>query len=303
MNIRSLLKRTEPHQPIEVGRVSWLRNLEEALAEADRTGYPVFALFQEVPGCAGCKQFGADVLSNPVIVDAIESEFVPLMIRNNADGGHDAEVLARYGEPAWNFQVVRFLDADGLDVIERRDRVWETGPLATRMIEAMESTGRPAPAWFKLIEAEYSDRLQMLHLAQGCFWVGEMELGQIDGVVVTQAAFMNGHEITSVLFDPDVINPADLVQEGVRRRVASAVFAEGQIYDDLRSAGVPVEPADYRRHRVAPDRDQKRQLSSVSGLDDLTPAQLTKLNGFLPVSANAADHFLSPSQRERLRRG
>lgn len=116
MNLNAL------QQPMEVGLVQWGRDLDEALQASDESGKPVFALFQEVPGCIGCKQFGADVLSDPTIVASIERDFVPLLIHNNKPG-KDAEVLAAYGEPAWNFQVVRFLNADGEDIIERRDRV------------------------------------------------------------------------------------------------------------------------------------------------------------------------------------
>jgi hypothetical protein len=43
--------------PEEVGKVTWGRDYEAALASAKTTGKPIFLLFQEVPGCAGCKQF------------------------------------------------------------------------------------------------------------------------------------------------------------------------------------------------------------------------------------------------------
>ena len=95
------------------------------------------ALFQEIPGCAGCRQFGRDVLSDPLTVAAIEGSFTQLLIQNN-NPGKDAEALQRFGEPAWNYQVVRFLDAHGGDLIPRKDRVWETGPLAERMIAALQ---------------------------------------------------------------------------------------------------------------------------------------------------------------------
>ena len=36
--------------PVEVGKVEWGRDLEEALAESQKSKKPVFALFQEVPG-------------------------------------------------------------------------------------------------------------------------------------------------------------------------------------------------------------------------------------------------------------
>lgn len=137
-------------QPIEVGTVSWIRELDDALAASRSSAKPVFALFQEVPGCAGCKQFGADVLSNPRVVEAIETEFIPLLIHNNTPG-RDAEVLAAYGEPAWNYQVVRFLDSSGVDLIERRDKVWDTAPLVQRMVAALEAAERPVPEHLRLI--------------------------------------------------------------------------------------------------------------------------------------------------------
>ena len=74
----------------------------------------------------------------------IESEFVPVLIINNAPG-RDAELLKRFKEPAWNYQVVRFLDAEGKDIIPRKDRVWTTKALAARMAAALEKAGRKVP--------------------------------------------------------------------------------------------------------------------------------------------------------------
>ena len=107
--------------PIETRMVSWGRELDLALKTSKDSGKPVFALFQEVPGCAGCQQFGRDTLSNPLIVEAIETDFTPLLIHNNKSG-KDADVLQRFGEPAWNYQVIRFLDAAGGDILPRRIR-------------------------------------------------------------------------------------------------------------------------------------------------------------------------------------
>lgn len=263
-------------QPIETGTVCWGRDLDAALAAAE-TGRPVFALFQEVPGCAGCRQFGADVLSDPLVVEAIEHEFVPLLIHNNA-GGHDAEVLERYAEPAWNFQVVRFLDAAGLDLIPRRDRVWETGPLLTRMVAALVVAGARVPDHLVLLEQERSGRLRELFIAQPCFWVGEREIGQIDGVVTTEAGFLDGHEVTRVRFDPAVVTEDALVGDARRRGVATAVLTGDGGY------------------RAAPASDQKRQIGSRV-VASLTPAQATKKNAHVGAAPDHGDRFLFPSQR------
>lgn len=37
-------------QPVEIGTVAWLRDIEAAKAEAARTEKPILLLFQEVPG-------------------------------------------------------------------------------------------------------------------------------------------------------------------------------------------------------------------------------------------------------------
>ena len=57
----------------------------------------------------------------------------------------DRELLKRYREPAWNYQVIRFLDADGRDIIPRKDRVWTTRGVAQRMVKALEAYKRPVP--------------------------------------------------------------------------------------------------------------------------------------------------------------
>jgi len=282
-------------QPIETGIVSWGRDVNEALLSAASTTKPVFALFQEVPGCSGCKQFGADVLSNPIIVDAIHEAFVPLLIHNNTPGP-DADALADFGEPAWNYQVVRFLDASGNDLLPRQDRVWETGPLAARMVRALDLAGKSVPQYLRILEQEHSDRLRTVHFSQACFWVGEAQLGAIEGVVTTQAAFMAGHEITTVAFDPNVIAIDQLADEARRRGVASMVFADADHHAALAASGMRVQAVDTGSHRIAPARDQKRQLRGRKVPTGLTNGQLTKLNALLHVSTDAARSYLAPSQ-------
>lgn len=107
----------------------------------------MLVLFQEIPGCSGVRKFGREVLTNPFLVQAIEEEFIPMLVYNNRSSGMDAELLERYGEPSWNYQVIRFLDAQGRDVIPRRDRVWTTSGVTKRMMEALMAVDRPVPEY------------------------------------------------------------------------------------------------------------------------------------------------------------
>ena len=43
-------KRSAVKQPVELGKVAWGRNLEEAVAKSKQSNKPIALLFQEVPG-------------------------------------------------------------------------------------------------------------------------------------------------------------------------------------------------------------------------------------------------------------
>lgn len=265
---------------IEAGTVKWGRDPDAALASSKKSGRPVFALFQEIPGCAGSRQFGKDVLSHPLVVEAIETEFTPLLIHNNKPG-KDAEVLRRFGEPAWNYLVVRFLDAEGKDILPRRDKVWDVGRIVERMIGTLQKSGRPIPAYLGLLSAEHSPRLQEADFSMSCFWSGEVALGQIEGVVNTEAGFMDGHEVVRVRFDPEVISTEKLI--------AFAKNADCQHVHGM------------SKFRSAPAGDQKRQLRGTALAKlALSAAQATKTNAWIGVNESKTLEFLTPSQKSGL---
>ncbi|CAB1077996.1 hypothetical protein D1AOALGA4SA_5765 [Olavius algarvensis Delta 1 endosymbiont] len=137
--------------PIEVGDVRWGRDFDAASENSAETGKPMLVLFQEVPGCSGVREFGREVLTNPTLVAAIENEFIPVLVYNNRPGGQDRDLLNRFQEPAWNYQVIRFIDAAGHDIIPRKDRVWTTSGVASRMIEALIAANRPVPQYLEAL--------------------------------------------------------------------------------------------------------------------------------------------------------
>lgn len=281
--------------PIEAGKVRWGRDLRNALASSDSSGKPVLVLFQEIPGCAGCRQFGQDVLSNSVLVEAIETEFTPLLIHNNKSG-KDADVLRLYGEPAWNYQVVRFLDASGKDLIPRNDRVWDTGALSERMVGALTKAGRPVPGYLRLLTSEHFSGLKSAVFAMSCFWTGEMALGQIHGVILTEAGFMDGREVTAVRYDPRLISLPDLMAAAGKVNCAQAVYLPEADFERSASSRLAITKiTDYRK---APADDQKRQLTGTPAERlNLSAAQATKVNAWLRQNMEMAMSYLTPSQR------
>tara|TARA_B110000259_G_C13981203_1_gene388689 strand:- start:623 stop:934 length:312 start_codon:yes stop_codon:yes gene_type:complete len=67
----------------ELGKVQWYRNYGEAVAVAKKENKAIVILFQEVPGCATCRNYGHNVLSHPLMIEGLENSFVPLAIFNN----------------------------------------------------------------------------------------------------------------------------------------------------------------------------------------------------------------------------
>lgn len=134
-----------------------------------------------------------------MIVEAAGSEFVPLCIYNSTRGGKDAEILKKFKEPAMNNPVVRFLDADGKDIIPRMGNDWTTPGLMKRMIETLEKLERKPPTYLGETVAESKDAPQRagdflrkrpeLHYLPLCAW-------QADRV---DAALEKGEEIKDVL--------------------------------------------------------------------------------------------------------
>ncbi|MFD2257173.1 VPGUxxT family thioredoxin-like (seleno)protein, type 2 [Luteolibacter algae] len=278
---------TNAENPIEVGTVKWGRDLPAALATSKQTGKPIFLLFQEVPGCAGCKQFGRDVLSDPSVVESIETDFIPLLIHNNK-GGKDAEVLRQYKEPAWNFQVVRFLDSTGKDLIPRKDKVWTAAELKPRMAAALKKAGQA--------QAAALPRKARVALCQYCFWTGEMKIGAIEGVCRTEAGFFDGREVTLVEYDPARTSIEEIVSQAKAAGVASAVYLD----DPSQYPGSEKLSSSYR---PAPPGDQKRQLQGTAFAKlNLSPEQATKVNAFARTNPSKALQYLTPAQRKQLAR-
>ncbi len=295
------MKRGALHdQPIEIGTVRWTRDLNNAMVASRETQKPVLVLFQEVPGCAGCQKFGREVLSNPLLVEAIENEFVPVVVYNNRSSGTDAKLLKQFNEPAWNYQVIRFLDKSGKDIIPRKDHIWTVSAVASRMIETLQTAGRPVPKYLSTLVSPPKPNHQMAAFAMYCFWTGEYELGRIDGVTATEAGWLDGHEVTLVHFDSKKLSLESLARKAAEVRCARKIYTtDGKPISGLRLATGQLD----RSYRRASESDQKRQLlrhPRLKEIPNLNATQLTKLNAIVPRNVTQALAWLSPDQRQWL---
>jgi rhodanese-related sulfurtransferase len=156
------------------------------------------------------------------------------------------------------------------------------------------------PAYLRLLVAEHSPRLKQAVFTMFCFWTGEMALGQIDGVVTTEAGFMGGREVTLVRYDPAVISLPKLIAAAEKVECANAVHVPAGDLAEAKASRLKVGTASG--YRAAPAADQKKQIggTAVEKLR-LGGAQATKVNAWIRADAAQALSFLSPAQKAALR--
>ena len=266
------------NQDVELGKVSWYRDYDDVAALALKENKAILILFQEVPGCSTCRNYGQDVLSHPLMVEAIENLFIPLAIHNNK-GGKDKETLEKFNEPSWNNPVVRIVDPLGKDIVKRVGSDYTALGLYEAMEYALKVENKEVPEFLKLLGEELTasenGTLKETYFKMYCFWSGEKQLGSKNGVLNTEAGFMGGHEVVKVEYDEAQLSPEQLKQFATRYQIT------------------PISKDNSYRPAVN-DEDYFLRHTDYKYLP-LTPLQRTKINSAIG-NRKSAEKYLSPKQ-------
>lgn len=278
--IQSQERTNASKQDVELGKVSWYRDYDAATALSKKENKPVLILFQEVPGCATCRNYGNNVLSNPLLVEAIEDLFIPLVIHNNK-GGKDKQILKQYNEPSWNNPVVRIVDANGKNLAPRVSGNYSAKGLYRAMTTALNTTYTEIPEYMLLLGKELTStrNTKDQYYSMYCFWTGEKQLGATEGVLNTEAGFMNGREVVKVTYDASELKVQELDTYAKRNKFTPVDFSKT-----------------YRP--ATSDEDYYLRRTDYKYLP-LSNLQKTKINSALGNRKNPIV-FLSPRQREWL---
>ncbi len=276
--------------PVELGKVHWNRNYNVALNKSKEKKLPLFILFQEVPGCSNCTTYGNKVLSHPLIVEIIETYFIPLCIYNNL-AGNDALVLHKFNEPAWNNPVVRIIDESETDIVPRQNDFRSTYKTLITIRQALSDSGCTIPEYLSLLIDEYEGfekgLVDEVYFGMGCFWAGEKEIGGLGGVIGTEAGYMYGKEVVKVTYRKDQSSLEQIVNSSRRAGCADEVF--GAIQNGSKILIRPIGP--YQK-----DEDDKYYLSkSKYRIIPMTGLQKTKVNMAIAKQIDPK-RYLSPRQ-------
>lgn len=191
---------------------------------------------------------------------------------------------------------MRFLDATGKDVLKRKDRVWSTHDAAARTIEVLRANESEVPSWLQLV-ADETAKLETATFAMHCYWVGEVKLGGIDGVITTKAAWRDDLEVVELTYDPKVVAYETLLDTARSFDCASKVYTHTDAQHAIATKEVgklAVRAEGESKLAKASDRHYELRKSAVHYVP-MTPMQRTKAN-----AAKDPASVLSPRQREVL---
>ncbi|MFQ5411846.1 MAG: VPGUxxT family thioredoxin-like (seleno)protein, type 2 [Phycisphaerae bacterium] len=288
--------------PKELGRIAWQRGFNAAARRARAERKPLLVLFQEVPGCSTCVNYGNRVLSHPLVRDAAESLFIPVAVYNNLKG-EDERTLKSFKEPAWNNPVVRIMTPDRAPLASRVAKDYTVGGLASAMVAALKKAEHDVPGYLTLLAEECAARkggLKRATFAMHCFWEGEGALGGVSGVIATMPGFLDKKEVVEVEFDPNTVDYRALISKAKALDCASQIFARDADQQTIAKGVIGVE-AIRTDAPIQPDKQPKYYLSKTKYRHiPMTPLQAARVNGAIGRK-QSPDAYLSPGQLRLLR--
>ena len=79
-----------------------------------------------------------------------------------------------------------------------------TALLLDGMIKGLENSGHHAPKYLEILKYEYQAKendSDEVFFSMFCFWTGEKEIAQMQGVIATEAGYMYGREVVKVQYN------------------------------------------------------------------------------------------------------
>ncbi len=283
--------------PVELGRVQWLRDYDAAVQRAKDEHKPLLILFSEMPGCQTCRDYGSNILSHPLIVEAAESQFIPLAVFNNVEG-RDRDILTSFCEEAWNNPVVRIVDVEKQsrpDIVPRLSDDFTLSGLASAMVTALEKRDANVPAYLSILkqeEAALATPVLPAVFGMRSPIIGEEKLGAFNGVTSSRIGTLGGQPVLELTFDSNSITFANLIREARRLDCLEFVYArsEDQLRYSRRLVGDKLLRTD-EPIQVSESSSLKRLRESFYRVVPMTPMQARQVNAALANGGNPDEHL------------
>ena len=295
--------------PVELGGIAWGKNFAKAKLDADKKGKPIYLMLDEVPGCKGCKDFGTQVLSHPIVIAAVSEYFVPVFINNRPDkyaSDYDKKMVKYFKESYWDYPVVRYLDEKEKDIIPRKQTL-KLKENINRIISVLKARKVKLPIYLQIADIENSNnRHETAYFNMGCFWSGEARLGKINGVLYQTFGFIKGSggadEVVKVVYDPKIISLEKLLKQAKHNMCATRFIARNEtqlkVARKIWGKNAILNKNDMREEE--PQYYLKHGLPGIYFLP-ITPLQAVKINSYYR-ERKVWEMMLTPGQLDLAKR-
>lgn len=194
------------------------KSFPHALEESRYTDKPVLLLFQATQGAPDAVAMGESVLSHPLLIEAIESLFIPVFVDVAGVSPDDVQLLARYHENCHRGTVIRIVNSKGHDLaVKLEGSRCSVGNIAKAMREALDRKTLQVPKYLKLLEEEHlalvdvpsktvRTTARVVVVTTKATKKAEIGFAELSGVIAVECGKISGTRAVKVTYNPDVID-------------------------------------------------------------------------------------------------
>lgn len=280
-------------------------DISEACTVAESTGKPIFAFHTTLPGD---EDVGEEIFSHPVIVEAIQTLFVPVLCIEEVT----ADTPVRRSSSGRRCRAsVLIMEATSLELLIDDPLVGDTltkEDVLGAMVKALEKLGNCVPKYLQVLQkGEISCEEKRLVVGTGDPARAEIEFVTLEGVVAVSSNLWTQQRVVVVNYDPRRITFSMLVRHAVQHSLCDTVYHlvnEERIAAQIESSRLRSPPALLPLQGGYFDRDifSKHALRKTSfRFVPLTRLQSALANRLVQTGRfNEAMHLLSPFQGQML---
>ena len=211
----------------EIGNLKFSFNAEsweQAKDESKRSKKAILILFHET-AVHHTGHSLQSVLSNPLLVEAVETYFITVFVPKMATNLAERALLKKYGNCGLKeISIVRIVDYKGRDLAGKVKRCDEWN-LARAVGRALVAQGLKVPTYLKLLCQESDPAAEGVAVfGMSCFREGELAFAKYRGIVSTRAGWMGSKESVEVTYNPKICPYSKLVQHAIKENAADVIY-------------------------------------------------------------------------------
>ncbi len=287
-----------------LGRVRWLSDYNTALLKMAEENKPMLVYILGNTGNDVLSVRRNEILSHPLIVEAIESNFIPVAVSPAVAAEHS--ILSLPGDTKTG-TAMSIVGTDGHPKSKNSDDAAWMKHLTGIMLDALQQEGMAAPVYLKLVNEEFNaaEKRESAVITLHCFWSGEVELGIEHGIVYTEPGYIGDKEALYLEFNGSAISYEDILKSSLdlnlineafpmneqQSTAAHGIMPDKKVVDTTADAFVPApRKASYKRYLS----------KSIYRFVPMTEKQAIMVNNALFLDEDPSE-FLSPRQLQMYR--